>query len=319
MRSRSPDLPIYVVRFPSAPFSLNCISTGGEDNWNVSMPRRTIAILFHENNRKRHLSNYAITFLAEFWRKDGNRVRYLFGTRKFVPADLLLIHVDLSVVPDEYLEFANRYPIALNRAAKDIRKSLISANLVRSSDPYSGKVIVKTDLNYGGSPERIIRRNPSLWRRLLLRRFDRDNTDRSGFKAPFDYEIYDSLAEVPPVVFERNDVVVEKFLSEQEENLFFVRHYEFLGDRATCTRLAATNPIVKDQTLVRIEEVEPHPEIVQARERLNFEYCKFDYVLHDGRPVLLDANKTTGADRVSSRELNTRRRHRANGIYSYFA
>ena len=283
------------------------------------MPRRTIAILFHENNRKRDLSIYAITFLAEFWRKDGNRVRYLFGTRKFVPADLLLIHVDLSVVPDEYLEFANRYPIALNRAAKDIRKSLISANLVRSGDPYSGKVIVKTDLNYGGFPERIIRRNSSFWKRLLLRRFVRDNTDGSGFKTPSDYQIYDSLAEVPPVVFERNDVVVEKFLSEQEENLFFVRHYEFLGDRATCMRLAATNPIVKDQTVVRIEEVEPHPEIVQARERLNFDYGKFDYVLNDGRPVFLDANKTTGADRVCSRELNARRRQRANGIYSYFA
>jgi len=38
------------------------------------MPRRTIAILFHENNRKRDLSSYAIAFLAEFWRKDGNRI-----------------------------------------------------------------------------------------------------------------------------------------------------------------------------------------------------------------------------------------------------
>jgi hypothetical protein len=285
----------------------------------MSLPRRTIAILFHENNRKRHLSSYAITFLAEFWRQDGNRVHYLFGTRKFVPADILLIHVDLSVVPDEYLEFASRYPIVLNRAARDIRKSLISANLVRPGDRYSGKVIVKTDLNYGGFPERIIRRNPPPWRRLSPRRFVRDNTDGSGFKAPFGYRIYDSLAELPPLVFERNDDVVEKFLPEQEENFFFVRHYEFLGDCATCTRLAALDPIVKDQTVVRIEEVEPHAEIVQARERLNFDYGKFDYVVHDGEPVLLDANKTTGADRVSSRALNARRRHRANGIYAYFA
>ena len=190
--------------------------------------------------------------------------------------------------------FASRYPIALNLAAKDIRKSLISANLVRPGDPYSGKVIVKTDLNYGGSPEQIIKRNPPLWRRLSPRRLFRDNTDGSGFKAPFDYRIYDSLAELPPVVFERNDVVVEKFLPEQEENLFFVRHYEFLGDCATCTRLAALDPIVKDQTVVRIEDVEPHPEIVQARESLNFDYGKFDYVVHNGRAVLLDANKTTG-------------------------
>ena len=285
----------------------------------MSLPRRTIAILFHENNRKRHLSSYAITFLAEFWLQDGNRVHYLFGTRKFVPADILLIHVDLSVVPDEYLEFASRYPIALNKAAKDIRKSLISVNLVRAGDSYSGKVIVKTDLNYGGSPERIMRRNSSLWRRLSPRRFVQDNTDGSGLKAPFDYRIYDSLAGLPPLVFERNDVVVEKFLPEQEGNFFFVRHYEFLGDCATCTRLAALDPIVKDQTVVRIEDVEPHPEIVQARESLNFDYGKLDYVVHNGRAVLLDANKTTGADRVSSRELNARRCYRANGIYSYFA
>ena len=67
-----------------------------------------------------------------------------------------------------------------------------------------------------------------------------------------------------------------------------------------------------------IEEIEPHLEIVEAQRRLKFDYGKFDYVIHDGQPVLLDANKTTGADRIRSPELNARRRHRANGIYSYF-
>src|SRR5438093_9444402 len=126
---------------------------------------RTIAILFHENNRKCDLSGYAITFLAKFWRQDGNRVRYLFGTRKFVPADLLLIHVDLSIVPDEYLEFASRYPIALNRATKDIRKSRVSTNLVEPTNPYPGKVIVKTDLNCRGSPEQMLERATLRWMR----------------------------------------------------------------------------------------------------------------------------------------------------------
>jgi hypothetical protein len=259
-----------------------------------------------------------VTFLAEFWRQDGNRVHYLFGTRKFVPADILLVHVDLSVVPLEYLEFASRYPIVLNRDVKNIRKSRISTNLVKGGEPYSGKVIVKSDLNYGGSPERILRRSPSLWRRWWPGRYVRHDPDDSSFRLRFDYQIYNSLAEVPPALFERNDIVVEKFLPEKEENLFFVRHYEFLGDCATCTRLAASDPIVKDQTVVRIEEVDVHPEIVEAQNRLNFDYGKFDYVVHNGRPVLLDANKTTGADRVSSRQLDARRRHRANGIYSYF-
>ena len=283
----------------------------------MKMTPRTIGILFHEKNRKRHLSGYAITFLAEFWSQDGHRVHYLFGTRKFVPADLILIHVDLSIVPDEYLEFASRYPIALNSDVKDIRKSQISTNLVKQDDVYSGKVIVKTDLNFGGSPERILRRHRSPWRRLASR-FVRAHTIGASLKTHSKYRIYDRLTDVSPAVFDRDDLVVEKFLPEQEGNFFFVRNYEFLGDSATCTRLASRDPIVKDQTIVWIEEIEPHPEIVQARKRLNFDYGKFDYVIYDGQPVLLDANKTTGADRIRTPELNARRRRRANGIYSYF-
>lgn len=284
----------------------------------MKMSPRTIGILFHEKNRKRHLSGYAITFLAEFWSQDGHRVHYLFGTRKFVPADLLLVHVDLSVVPDEYLEFASRYPIALNSGVKDIRKSQISTNLVKQGDVYSGKVIVKTNLNFGGSPERILGRRWSHRWRLLASRFVRDHAIGTGLETHSKYRIYHCLTDVPPAVFERNDLVVEKFLPEQEGNFFFVRNYEFLGDCVTCTRLASREPIVKDQTIVWSEEVEPHPEIAQAQKRLNFDYGKFDYVIHDGRPVLLDANKTTGADRIRTPELNARRRRRANGIYSYF-
>ena len=285
----------------------------------MSITRRTIAILFHENQHKRRLSSYAVKFLADFWRQDGNRVLYLFGVRKFVPADLLLIHVDLSVVPEEYLEFASRYPIALNRRVKDVRKSVISTNLVKRGDAYSGRVIVKSDLNYGGHPEWTLQGPPSLWRRLLPISSTRNTAQDSGSRTPIEYRIYGSLAEVPTADFERADRVIEKFLPEREKTFFVVRHYQFLGDRSTCTRLFSMHPIVKDHTVVRIEDVDPHPEIVHARERLNFDYGKLDYVVHEGRPVLLDANKTTGADRTVSRHLNARRRHRADGIYSYFS
>src|SRR5438876_1674546 len=166
----------------------------------MKMSPKTIGILFHEKNRKRHLSGYAITFLAEFWSQDGHRVHYLFGTRKFVPADLLLVHVDLSVVPDEYLEFASRYPIALNSDVKDIRKSQISTNLVKQDDVYSGKVIVKTDLNFGGSPERILRRHRSPWRRLASR-FARAHTIGTGLETHSKFPIYDRLTDVSPAAF----------------------------------------------------------------------------------------------------------------------
>ena len=274
------------------------------------MIARKIAVLFHENDRRR-LASYAITYLADFWRRDGHRVDFLFGIRERVPADLVVVHVDRSVVPDEYLDFARRYPIALNGSVTDIRKSAISANLLRPGDAYEGAVIVKSNLNDGGAPERERR---SRWKRLLRRR----DRDEPAFRTSQDYRVYRSLAELPPDEFARSDRVIEKFLPEFADAIFFVRHYEFLGDRATCTRLAARTPIVKDRNVVRTEEVEPDPEIVEARRRLEFDYGKFDYTIHDGRAVLLDANKTTGADRFVTPELEARRRRRAEGLYAYF-
>src|SRR5437763_5134356 len=177
----------------------------------MRMPLHTIAVLFHEKNRKRHLRSYAISFLAEFWRQDGHRVHYLFGTRKFIPADLILIHVDLSIVPDEYLDFASRYPIALNRAAKDIRKSRVSTNLLTQGDCYSGKVIVKTDLNCGGSPERMLRTCRSRSWQRLARRFFGDHCAADNCEPCSRYQIYDSVGALPRAIFEHSDVVVEKF------------------------------------------------------------------------------------------------------------
>ena len=86
-------------------------------------------MLFHREDRHYDPSRYIVHRLADYWREDGHDVVYLFGVKRFVPADLVLVHVNLSVVPDEYLEFAGRYPIALNRHIRDIRKTTVSANL----------------------------------------------------------------------------------------------------------------------------------------------------------------------------------------------
>ena len=83
-----------------------------------------------------------------------------------MPADLILVHVDLSVVPEKYLAFASRYSIVLNGRLPDIRKSVVSTNLVGMRDSWTGPVIAKSDLNYGGRPERS--RRPR-WRDKYLR------------------------------------------------------------------------------------------------------------------------------------------------------
>jgi hypothetical protein len=283
-----------------------------------SMSKKRIAILFHEKDRKTNW--YAIHFLAECWREDGLDVIFVFGPNQFIPADLAILHVNLSVVPPEYLELAHRYPIVLNGEAKDIRKSSFSINLIKPGEPFCGKVIVKTDLNYAGWPERTFNR-PFMGSRLLTRfwlRFGFRNTACLDFQRPVDYRIYDNPRDVPPAYFKCKDVVVEKFLPEQDGDLYFVRQCHFLGNQVTCARIASKQPVVTSSTRISREIVEPHPEIMELRRRLKFDYGKFDYVIHDGKATLLDINKTPGTG-ASARatKIAAGARQRAAGIYSY--
>jgi len=284
----------------------------------MTMTPRRIAILFHENATEPMLRNYYITRLADYWREDGHEVIYLFGVSDFVPADLVIVHVDLSVVPEIYLEFARRYPIALNAKIRDIRKSTISKNLLRRGDLYDGRVIVKSNLNYAGAPERFLAANrPSPYPASRLLSWVR-RARSAEFRSPIDYRIYENLRQVPSRNFEQEDLVVEKFLPEMENGLYCTRNFHFLGDRIACIRRKARNPIVFGATYIEVERVDPHPEIVAMRETLGFDYGKFDYVVVDGRAVLLDVNKTIGwAGAPDNPDARAMRRERAQGIYFY--
>jgi hypothetical protein len=64
--------------------------------------------------------------------------------------------------------------------------------------------------------------------------------------------------------------------------------------------------------------VDPDPAIVSIREELGADFGKFDYVMHDGRAVLIDANKTPGGTGLRpTRERMARWRERAAGIRVY--
>jgi hypothetical protein len=288
--------------------------------------KKRIAILFHEYERSRDRRDYTIHTLADFWTEDGHRVVFLYGVKKFVPADVVIVHVDLSVVPEEYLDFAARYPAAFNGRVRDVRKSSFSADLVGAGDPYGGPVIVKSNLNYAGIPERLVAAGRPRSLRGLLR-WPRAARAARGpdaalapppeFETPTDYRIYDSPGDVPRGCFGREDLVVEKFLPEMQDGLYCLRLFHFLGDRTACVRIASPSPIVKVDNLVRREIVEPHPEVREMRRTLGFDYGKFDYVLHDGRVVLLDINKTPGESRVIRPAVMARLRHLASGI-SFF-
>jgi hypothetical protein len=191
---------------------------------------------------------------------------------------------------------------------KDIRKSTYSQLLVKPGDAYQGKVVVKSNFNFAGIPER-----------TLGVPLDPRGVSSSYFWSPQDYQIYETPEAVPSFLFDDPNVIVEKFQPEFEDGMYFIRSMLFLGGRASCTRFAAREPIVNNSTQIRTELVEPHPEMVRLYQAMRFDFGMFDYVIHEGKPILLDANKTTGATKASTDpKMVARRRHRAEGLYEYF-
>ena len=152
-----------------------------------------------------------------------------------MPADLVLVHVDLSVVPESYLEFAARYPIVLNGRVRDIRKTVTSRYLVQPGDGWDGPVIVKSDLNCGGAAE-YGSSQTGLRRVRVVRAVARRRTAIPTWR---DYRIFARLADVPVSLVENPDLVVERFLPDIEDGLYHVHMYQFLGDGERCSRIGS--------------------------------------------------------------------------------
>lgn len=221
--------------------------------------------------------------LAERWQEAGHRVFIHYGPGEPPPGDVAVLHLDLTVVPDEYRPLLARYPRVINGAVLDISKRRISANLVREDSDWDGPVIVKTDANAGGQPERAL--------------FQRGQTAGVPTDIPFGialdfYGLHRSLREVPPAIWRIPSFVVEKFLTERDERGFYIRIWTFFGDRERSSRSRGDSPIIKSQNMVERETV-PVPDAIRAwRARLGFDFGKFDYVIHQGTPILLDVNRT---------------------------
>jgi hypothetical protein len=240
----------------------------------------TILILAHEFDR---LSERAFLVKALFphWEAMGHAIVMHEGPRDLPKADAVLLHVDSTLVPDEYFDAMRAYPVAINAGARDIGKRTVSTELVGPRDAWQGQVIVKTNANAGGLPERM--------QAAVAQR------GGSGGELPqfaTTYPIYRSLGRVPAQVFADPALVVEKFLPERDPRGYASRHWIFLGDREWCARIVSPSPLVKGADAVDRTYVEVPPEIRAHRKRLGFDYGKFDFVIHEGRPVLLDANRT---------------------------
>lgn len=262
---------------------------------------KRIVILFHADTGKHEISRYGVMSYAKTWIEDGHQVQILIGASKYVPADVAILHIDLSRIPEEYLNFAMRYRVVLNDKITDIRKSTFSKNLVRLRDGYEGPVIAKSDLNHAGIPED----NATLRRRRL-------------FEQPNQYPIFPSVAAVPPQYWSDPAVVVERFLPERDQDSYCVRKYSFVGDHGTCIRLKGPEPIVEPAGDTEFEVIEPDPAILAARNELKIDLGQIDYVMHEGCAVMLDVDRTVVRGRHTSPEADAQRAHRARGLYKYF-
>ena len=98
-----------------------------------------VVILVHKHDTFDDFS-YFLHEIAEIWREKGLCVNVLHGPRPRVDADQAILHVDLTVVPDDYLTFVRPYPVVINGSVTDISKRLISGNLVCRGDGYQGPV-----------------------------------------------------------------------------------------------------------------------------------------------------------------------------------
>lgn len=279
------------------------------------MPRqkKRIAILVHCNETTESVSGYAISHLARIWTRLGHEVVIVQGPDDLPEADLLFLHVDLSVVPEPYLEAAARYPRSVNLRVADIRKSVISRQLVRADDDYDGPVVVKTNLNHMGIPEQRLLKRPA-----PTEYGEAENVVASGRG----YRLFAGKRQVPDHYFEDPDWVVERFLPERRDGRYQIRFCSFLGYRWNCVRRSSNSEFVvsPDFTAER-EPIKPHPEIVALKKTLGFDYGKFDYVEHDGHAILLDANKTPGGGGDSPHtdpRIQAEREHLALGIDEFF-
>jgi hypothetical protein len=276
-----------------------------------------IAILVHKNASFEN-PYYVLRAIAEIWREKGWQISVLQGPQGKIAADLAILHVDLTTIPHDYVEYLGQFPKVLNGRVTDISKRKISTNLVRRRDGYDGPVIVKTNRNCGGQMEaELAAGTKGLRRRALAIRRSLPWSMRSDLEISR-YKVLSTTREVPYLVWLNPGLVVERFLPEMREGFYCLRTWIFLGDRETNSVSYSKQPVVKSTNVVRREVVPDVPEeLRQMRRNMGFDFGKFDYSIVDGRVVLYDTNRTPTLGAIAPEQYLPRAQHLAEGLKAF--
>jgi len=208
-------------------------------------------------------------------------------------ASVSMVHVDLTVVPDQYFPGKANYRKNLNGDARSIHRLLYSKARISSVNEYEGPVIVKTVLNHRGLPELVYRRRHDVLFKLgylLQGVFDKQAKTRY---CP-EYQVYDSARNVPDQVWQDQRLMVERFLPGVLTPPIAKCRYDFFLDVCLHTRVIYDD-ILADHGKVReiVHLTEVPQAVMNVRQQLGLDFGSIDYFEVDGQAIVVDANKTT--------------------------
>lgn len=242
------------------------------------------------NQREVQQKAHLIRTLALIWASTGYTVT--FGTTVPEGADLAIVHIDRSRLTHVQICPQLDFSRVVNGGALDITKRKVSQQLVDRCSNWDGPVIIKTDANAHGAEEYALERPdlPRLARILAARVLPWQWVRELPLRR---YPILERLDDVPEWVWQDPRLVVERFLPEMEDGAYVLRVWVFLGKKEFAMKIISTDPVVKSRNVIGMEMLVDVPdEVREQRRALNLDYGKIDYVMHFGRPVVLDANKT---------------------------
>ncbi len=305
---------------------------------------------------------YAIDHYVSYWRSVGYEVIDHIGPHDVPDADVLVFHVDYTILPLEYRLLCKRFSVVINGDLLDISRRQFSQLLLSQTDAYTGPVIVKTNTNYGGWPEHVLNKRDG-WKQRLAQwsvveplppclRFD-DQANLSWrskmslknlmvraatgmLKAvstivspseakhwqtlqslnPLRYPIFENIQSVPPDVWENENLVVERFLADYQDGLFYINYFVFFGEKEISGRMGAADPIVKFSNCL-VDQTVPVPEIIRhCRAQMDADFGRIDYVRDGDNYFVIDVNKTEGGG-VSNHEVQEELHFLASGLETF--
>lgn len=243
-------------------------------------------------------SAYTLADLATLLREHGVTVHVVSDPDLAPEADLGFLHVDMTRVDQRFARCMQRFAKTVNFQTLDISKRAVCSHIVRRGDGYDGPVIVKTDRNCAGI------REAALARRSLMRRVARSIHRRLPWQVRAElggksYPVFDSVKDVPWIVWRNPWLVVERFKPERAEGTYVLRSWVFCGSASLVGVRRATTPVVRPPfvggpDLRRIADPGQVPKgLWRRREELGFQFGKFDFTLDEsGEPTIFDVNRT---------------------------